>query len=108
MEVRKRCSKSALHPTQKPVALIEELIKTYTNSGDLILDSCAGSCTTAVASINTGRNYICIEKDIDNFYGRIENQTASNIYFSLVGSEGNSLVIVPHNWIKFMAPIKSL
>lgn len=44
----------------------------------------------------------------DNFYGRIENQTASNIYFSLVGSEGNSLVIVPHNWIKFMAPIKSL
>lgn len=46
----------------------------------------------------------------DNFYGRIENQTASNIYFSLVGSEDNSLVnslvIVPHNWIKFMAPIK--
>lgn len=46
----------------------------------------------------------------DNFYGRIENQTASNIYFSLVGSEDNSLVnslvIVPHNWIQFMAPIK--
>lgn len=42
----------------------------------------------------------------DNFYGRIENQTASNIYFRLVGSEDNSLVIVPHNWIKFMAPIK--
>lgn len=42
----------------------------------------------------------------DNFYGRIENQTASNIYFSLVGAECNSLVIVPHNWIKFMAPIK--
>ena len=45
-----------------------------------------------------------------SFYGRIENQTASNIYFSLVGSEDNSLVnslvIVPHNWIKFMAPIK--
>lgn len=61
----KDVQKSALHPTQKPVALIEELIKTYTNSGDLILDSCAGSCTTAVASINTGRNYICIEKDID-------------------------------------------
>lgn len=55
--------KSALHPTQKPVALIEEIIKTYTNSGDLVLDSAAGSCTTAVAAINTGRNYICFEKD---------------------------------------------
>ena len=62
---RSYSTSKGLHPTQKPVALIEELIKTYTNSGDLILDSCAGSCTTAVASINTGRNYICIEKDID-------------------------------------------
>lgn len=61
----KDVQKSALHPTQKPVALIEQLIKTYTNPGELVLDSCAGSCTTAVASINTGRNYICIEKDID-------------------------------------------
>ena len=59
----KDIQKSALHPTQKPVALIEELIKTYTNVGDLVLDSCAGSCTTAVAAINTGRNYICFEKD---------------------------------------------
>lgn len=59
----KDVQKSALHPTQKPVALIEELIKTYTNPGDLVLDSCAGSCTTAIAAINTGRNYICIEKD---------------------------------------------
>ena len=46
----------------------------------------------------------------NNFYGRIENQTASSIYFSSIGSEDNSLVnslvIVPHNWIKFMAPIK--
>ncbi len=42
----------------------------------------------------------------NNFYGRIENQTASNIYFSLVEPEDNSLVIVPHGWIKFMAPIK--
>lgn len=59
----KDTQKSALHPTQKPVALIEEIIKTYTNSGDLVLDSAAGSCTTAVAAINTGRNYICFEKD---------------------------------------------
>lgn len=59
----KDTQKSALHPTQKPVALIEEIIKTYTNLGDLVLDSAAGSCTTAVAAINTGRNYICFEKD---------------------------------------------
>jgi len=52
-----------LHPTQKPVALFEYLIKTYTNKGDLILDNCIGSGTTAVSAINTGRNFIGIEKD---------------------------------------------
>jgi site-specific DNA-methyltransferase (adenine-specific) len=52
-----------LHPTQKPVALFEYLIKTYTNPGELVLDNCAGSFTTAIACINTGRRYICIEKD---------------------------------------------
>ena len=59
--------KSSLHSTQKPVALIEYLIKTYTNPGDLVLDSCAGSMTLAVAAISTGRNYICIEKDPEIF-----------------------------------------
>lgn len=63
----KDIQKSALHPTQKPVALIEELIKTYTNPGDLVLDSCAGSCTTAIAAMNTNRNYICFENDKDIF-----------------------------------------
>ena len=63
----KDIQKSALHPTQKPVALIEYLIKTYTNPGDLILDSCAGSMTLAVAAMNTGRKYICIEKDPEIF-----------------------------------------
>jgi len=52
----------ALHPTQKPLALIEYLIKTYSNEGDIILDNCSGSGTTAVACINTKRNYICMEK----------------------------------------------
>lgn len=52
-----------LHPTQKPVALIEYLIKTYSNEGDLILDNTAGSMTTAIAAINTNRKCICIEKD---------------------------------------------
>jgi len=51
------------HPTQKPVALCEYLIKTYTNEGELVLDNCIGSGTTAVACINTNRNFIGIEKD---------------------------------------------
>ena len=63
----KDVQKSALHPTQKPVALIEYLIKTYTNPGDLVLDSCAGSMTLAIAAMNTGRDYICIEKDSEIF-----------------------------------------
>jgi len=50
-----------LHPTQKPVTLFEYLIKTYTNEGDTILDNCIGSGTTAIACINTNRNYIGIE-----------------------------------------------
>ena len=52
-----------IHPTQKPVALIEYLIKTYTLEGELILDNTAGSGTLAIAAINTNRQYICIEKD---------------------------------------------
>jgi site-specific DNA-methyltransferase (adenine-specific) len=51
------------HPTQKPVALFEYLIKTYTNENELILDNTAGSGTTAIAAINTNRRWICIEKD---------------------------------------------
>ena len=51
------------HPTQKPVALFEYLIKTYTNEGDIVLDNCAGSGTTGVACKNTGRNYILMEKE---------------------------------------------
>lgn len=50
-----------LHPTQKPVALFEYLIKTYTRPGEIVLDNCIGSGTTAVACLNTGRNYIGIE-----------------------------------------------
>lgn len=56
-------SKGVLHPTQKPVALCEYLIRTYTNEGDLVLDNCAGSGTTGVACKNTGRNFILIEKE---------------------------------------------
>lgn len=55
--------KVKLHPTQKPVALMEYLIKTYTNEGDVVMDNCMGSGTTGVACINTGRRFIGIEKD---------------------------------------------
>lgn len=54
---------TGFHPTQKPVALFEYLIRTYTNHGDLVLDNTAGSGTTAVAAENTGRRWICIERD---------------------------------------------
>lgn len=52
-----------LHPTQKPIALLEDLIKTYTNEGDIVLDNCIGSGSTAIACINTKRNYIGFELD---------------------------------------------
>lgn len=56
--------KDKLHPTQKPVALFEYLISTYTNAGDLVLDNCCGSGTTAIASRNLGRNWICMDSDL--------------------------------------------
>lgn len=59
----KDVQKSKLHPTQKPVALMEYFIKTYSNVGDIILDNCSGVFTTAVACENTWRKWICIEKD---------------------------------------------
>jgi site-specific DNA-methyltransferase (adenine-specific) len=51
------------HPTQKPVALFEYLVKTYTNEGDLVVDNCMGSGTTGVACKNLNRNFIGIELD---------------------------------------------
>ena len=56
-------SDRGLHPTQKPVALFEYLIRTYTNEGETVLDNCAGSGTTGVACIKTRREFILIEKD---------------------------------------------
>ncbi|HEX3683156.1 MAG TPA: site-specific DNA-methyltransferase [Bryobacteraceae bacterium] len=53
------------HPTQKPLALFEYLIRTYSNPGDVVLDNCMGSGTTAVACMNTGRNFIGFELDKD-------------------------------------------
>lgn len=56
-----------VHPTQKPVALIEYLIRTYTNEGDTVLDNTMGSGTCGVACINTGRRFVGIEKDAGYF-----------------------------------------
>lgn len=67
-----------LHPTAKPVALCEYLIKTYTNEGDSVLDNCMGSGSTGVACKNTGRDFIGIELD-EKYYkiacDRINNTT---------------------------------
>jgi len=59
--------KSCLHPTQKPLALMEYLIATYSNEGETILDNCAGSGTTGLAAKNLNRNYIMIENDEVNY-----------------------------------------
>lgn len=59
--------RSSLHPTQKPVSLMEYLIRTYTNESETVLDNCMGSGTTGVACMNTGRNFIGIELDAGYF-----------------------------------------
>lgn len=68
-------SVNRLHPTQKPVALFEYLIRTYTNEGEIVLDNCIGSGTTAVAAINTNRQFIGIEKEPE--YVEIGNRRIS-------------------------------
>lgn len=68
---------SGLHPTQKPVELIEYLIKTYSNEGDTVLDFCAGSGTTGIACMNTGRKCILIEKE-EKYCEVIANRIQSN------------------------------
>ena len=65
-------AKRGVHPTQKPVALFEYLIKTYTNEGETVLDNCMGSGTTAIAAINTNRNYIGFELDEGYYNASIE------------------------------------
>lgn len=69
-------NKNRLHPTQKPLALCEYLIKTYTNEGDTVLDSCCGSGTTLLAAKNTGRNYIGFETDAGYYNITVQRLTA--------------------------------
>lgn len=81
LEISNANTRNRLHPTQKPVALFEYLIKTYTNEGETVLDNCMGSGTTAVACLNTNRNYIGFELD-ENYYKvsleRIEKHKEEN------------------------------
>jgi site-specific DNA-methyltransferase (adenine-specific) len=70
-----------LHPTQKPVALFEYLIRTYTNEGDIVLDNCMGSGTTAIAALRTGRHFIGFETEpayVEIANKRIDNELEAN------------------------------
>ena len=70
-----------VHPTQKPVALLEYLIKTYTNDGETILDNCMGSGSTGVAAVNTKRNFIGME--LNDKYFEIAKQRINDAAFSM-------------------------
>lgn len=72
--------KNRLHPTQKPVALLEYLIRTYTVEGETVIDNCMGSGSTGVACVNTGRKFIGIE--LDEKYFDIAKQRIESAAFS--------------------------
>ena len=74
--------RNVIHPTQKPVALMEYLIKTYSNEGETVLDNCMGSGTTGVACKRTNRNFIGIEREVEYFTeakNRIESVTVEQV-----------------------------
>ena len=70
--------KDRFHPTQKPVALFEYLIKTYTNENETVLDNCIGSGTTAIACLNTNRNFIGFELD-ETYFDLANERITSHI-----------------------------
>ena len=76
--VKGNSKEKVAHPSQKPVALLEYLIKTYTNEGDLVLDNCMGSGSTGVACINTNRDFIGYE--LDENYFNIAKQRIESAY----------------------------
>lgn len=73
--------RNTVHPTQKPVALLEYLVKTYTNEGEVVLDNCMGSGSTGVACVNTGRKFIGME--LDEKYFAIAKQRIEEAAFSV-------------------------
>ncbi|MFY8160291.1 MAG: DNA-methyltransferase [Candidatus Kapaibacteriota bacterium] len=76
-----------LHPTQKPVGLLEYLIKTYTNENELILDNTMGSGTTGVACQNTNRKFIGIEKETNYFDIAVKRIKDNNNLFTIINGE---------------------
>lgn len=77
----------SVHPTQKPTALCEYLIKTYTNEHDLVLDNCMGSGTTGVACVNTNRKFIGIE--LDENYFNIAKERINKTYEDILSGGNN-------------------
>lgn len=79
-----------IHPTEKPQDLLIDLIKTSSNEGDLVLDCCAGSGSTGLASITTNRNFICIEKN-KKYYNVIKNRlvTQTTLHPKSLGKKNN-------------------
>lgn len=65
-DVVSNCTEERIHSAQKPVDLLRYLIRTYSNPGDLVLDNCAGSGSTGVASLLEGREYVCVDNDSDH------------------------------------------
>jgi len=78
IKIKSTDSTKNLHPTQKPVALLEYLIKTYTNEGETVLDNTMGSGTTGIACLNTNRRFIGIEKD-DKYFEIASNRIKNHI-----------------------------
>ena len=76
-----------LHPTQKPVELMEYLIKTYTNPGDTVLDNTMGSGTTGVACVQTGREFIGMESD-EKYFAIAEQRINDAVPVGEVAQEG--------------------
>lgn len=84
IDIDKEHDGTNFHPTQKPVELISYLVKTYTNEGDLVLDNCIGSGTTAVACVRENRNFIGFETNPEYFRKaceRIENEKSTITLF---------------------------
>jgi site-specific DNA-methyltransferase (adenine-specific) len=72
------------HPTAKPVALFEYLIRTYTNPGEVVLDNAMGSGTTAIACLNAGRHYLGFEKELKYFEAAQKRIAAHQAQLSLL------------------------
>ena len=75
---RELSSKKRVHPTQKPILLMEYLIKTYTNENELVLDFTMGSGSTGVACLNTDRKFIGIELD-ENYFEIAKNRIEGSL-----------------------------